>query len=128
MRDQMMGLAQQMSQRETQIKSAVAEVNDFVIQKNKPAVPYENILGAVVAMNQRVARGAGLLHHFVQEAFGRRHLGRGIQVIWLKPQRLEKRTILEFRRELASALPGSAVDRSQKPAKLRDVPGVHAPR
>ena len=55
---QVMSLAEQVGECEADVEGGVAEVDDFVVQEDQPVVVDEDVLGAVVAMDEavRVAR------------------------------------------------------------------------
>lgn len=47
-----MGLTEEMGEREADIKSRITPMNDFMIDQNEPVLVDEDILRAVVTMNQ----------------------------------------------------------------------------
>src|SRR3712207_8946594 len=87
----MVCFAQEVGEGEAQVEGRFAEVDDLVVQEHKPSFADEDVLGAVVAVNQGVAAGAGLLYERAGEIGGSRNLFGGGNVVWAQPQRLEER-------------------------------------
>ena len=53
-----MGLAEQMSQSETEIEGGIAPVNDLMIEQNELSIVDEDVLGTVVTVDERQLAGA----------------------------------------------------------------------
>src|SRR5262245_29764154 len=55
LRPQIMGFAQQVGQRKSQIESRLSEMNDLEIEQHQPVGMDEDVLGTVVAVNQAIS-------------------------------------------------------------------------
>jgi hypothetical protein len=62
---QIMGFAQQVGKRESQIESRLSEMNDLEIEQHQPAGMDENVLRTVVAVNQAISMLPGFAHQAV---------------------------------------------------------------
>src|ERR671916_1001969 len=113
--------AQEVCEGEAQVEGRVAEVDNLVVEQHEGAFADEDVLRAVVAVDQGVAPGASLLYERAKEIGGLRNLPGGVIVIRLQPQRLEERAVPEGGFGLLSALVTPAVDRPQEPPELLDV-------
>ncbi len=87
---QMMGLAEQVGEAEAQVEGRVAEVDHLMIQQHQSLMMNENVLGAVIAMHQGQAAGAGFFNQGMEEIGRRRNLAGGVAVVRLQPQRLQR--------------------------------------
>src|SRR5207247_5854359 len=97
---QIMGFAQQVGQRESQVEGRLSEMNDLVIEQHQPAGMDEDVLGTVVAVNQAISMLPGFLDQTVQKERSVADLACGVGVIRFEPERLEKGLILKNRQQL----------------------------
>ena len=70
-------------------------MNHLVIEQDQSPIVDEHILRAVIAMNQRFTSGARFGDQGVEEWRNLRNLSGAVGVIWLEPQCLEERTVVE---------------------------------
>src|SRR5688572_30395996 len=62
---QIMGFAQQVGERESQVESRLSEMNHLVIEQHHPAGMDEDVLGTVVAVNQAISMPPGVADQIV---------------------------------------------------------------
>jgi len=121
-------LAQEVGQPEAEIEPRIAPVDHLVVKQNQPPFVDQDVLRAVVAVDQGDGDRSRLCQQSLDEGRRRRHPARGVSVVRLQPQRLEEGAVGEDRLDLRPPLGRPAVDRPQQPGELVDVPGVEPPR
>ena len=96
MRRKMVRFAEEMGQREADIKGGIAEMDDLKVEKDELVVVDEHILGAVIAVNQGMAAGSRIFDQLLKERAGGGNPGRREAVIWLQAQLLEEAPVGEL--------------------------------
>ena len=86
MRRQVPRFAEQMRKRKSEVKCWIAPMNDFVVQQHQSAAGDEDILWAVIAVNQASAPRPRRGEQGLNEVGCLGNLRRRILVVWLKSQ------------------------------------------
>src|SRR6185312_16529250 len=90
-----MSLAQQVRQGKADVEGRVSEMDHFMIEQNKLPLVDENVLRAVIAMNDGQPGFKCLCNQIVEEGPGLGNLRGGISVVRFNAQALEKRPVLK---------------------------------
>lgn len=110
-----------MRQGESDIKHGVAPVNDFVIKENELPSVDENILGAVVTMDQSLARGASFRDQVPEKRGCRRDRFRRVGIKGFQPELLEVSRVSKNHLQASGRKSGSPVNGAEQLAELADV-------
>ena len=82
---QVVRLAEQVGHAEAEVESGIAEVDHLVVEQDQPAVVDQHVLGAEVAMDDRVLARIGVVDQGGVKGGRLRNLAGGVPVIGLDP-------------------------------------------
>src|SRR5262249_35045459 len=94
-RAEMISLAQKMRHGEADVEGGIAPVDNFVIEQDQLITVNENILRAVVAVDDRQATSARLSDELFEKRPSFRSLFRGVGVIRFDAERFEETAVVE---------------------------------
>ncbi len=122
-----MGLGEEVRHGESHVEHRVAPVDDFVVEENQAIPVNEDVLGAVIAVNQSLTNPPRLLEKRTNEGRRSGDLPGGKGVERFEPERLEVPRVGENRSEARGREAGPPMDGPEQVSELPDMIGIDDP-
>jgi len=116
-----------MGEGKSDVEHWIAPVNNLVVQKHQTPSVNENVLRAVVAVNQAFAHGASLSDQPSEERCRGGQVFGGMRVERFQAKCLEEPAVARHRFKAPRSQAGTPVDASQQLTELPDMIGVDQP-
>ncbi|CAA9363509.1 MAG: hypothetical protein AVDCRST_MAG93-7798 [uncultured Chloroflexia bacterium] len=83
LRFKVMRLAEQMREREAEVEGRIAPVDDLMVEQHQAILIHQDILGAVITMDEGQLRCQRPIDQLLDERCGFWHLGGGVAIVGL---------------------------------------------